>query len=326
MALPAQREWTPTGAVVAAQPSLCRAQFQAEPQHKASSPRVPGVRSGGAKHDPQACARAAGLTWHRSFHMSKVAPAPTPVRADPLPVECGHHSLAIAWLEEHQEEGQGRQGCQHRHGTQHGHTVSSPNSTRGGWRRTLGVVAGGPWGAGWQWSSPSCEPGAGCRGAQHSQHQELRPGQEQGGWGRVAEGGCCLCGRRRLSPGWQRCAQCTLQHSQGSPIPAALGCPAPAALKGPGSALTLALWRGIQSHTVVGHRASAESAQHSPASRIHSHREVPSPQRRSQLSVSSGCQHLTALAVGLPHRAGACACSKPCEHTHQVPCSPRAAG
>lgn len=61
-ALPAQQEWTPTGAVVPAQPSLCHAQFQADPQHKATSPRVPGVRSGGAKHVPRACARTAGLT------------------------------------------------------------------------------------------------------------------------------------------------------------------------------------------------------------------------------------------------------------------------
>lgn len=44
-------------------------------------------------------------------------------------------------------------------------------------------------------------------------------------------------------------AQCTLQHSRGSPIPAALNAP--------GSALTLALWRGIQSNTMMGHRASA---------------------------------------------------------------------
>lgn len=107
------------------------------------------------------CARAAGLAWHRSFHMTQVAAAPSPVLIlSPLSVGTRAHP----GLEEHQQ-GQGRQGCQHRHGTQHGHTVSSPYSTHTGRRRTLGVVAWGPRGAGWQWwqwSSPSCEPGAGC--------------------------------------------------------------------------------------------------------------------------------------------------------------------
>lgn len=133
----------------------------------------------------------------------------------------------------------------------------------------------------------------------------------------MAEGGCCPCGRRWLSPGWQRCAQCILQHSQGSPTPAAPGCAAPAALKGP--ALTLALWRGIQSQTTVGHRASAESAQHSPSSRVHSHRGVLSPQKRRQLSVSKEL-HCSPCGSAPPSRS--CVCLKPCEHTHQVPSAP----
>lgn len=130
MALPAQPEWTETGAAVPAQPSLCHAQFQ----HKATSPRVPGLRSGGGKAVPPACARAAGLVWHRSFHMTQVAAAPSPVLILSL-LSVG--IKAQPGLEEHQE-GQGRQGCQHRHGTQHGHTVSSPYSTHTGRRRRWG--------------------------------------------------------------------------------------------------------------------------------------------------------------------------------------------
>lgn len=60
-------------------------------------------------------------------------------------------------------------------------------------------------------------------------------------------------------------AQCSLQHSQGSPVP--------------GSALAL--------RAMVGHRASA---QHCPSSHVHSHRGSQTPQR-SQLSVSTVCQH-----------------------------------
>lgn len=65
-----------------------------------------------------------------------------------------------------------------------------------------------------------------------------------------------------------------------------------------------------------------EGAQNSPSSHVHSHKDSQAPQR-SQLSVSRGCQHLTALPVGLPCQAGAAVCSQPCEHTHtRCPAAP----
>lgn len=64
----------------------------------------------------------------------------------------------------------------------------------------------------------------------------------------MAEDGCCLCGRR-LSPAGQ--CGCSVHPA------ASTGLSHPCSPQRPWLCTTFALWRGIQSNTMVGHRASA---------------------------------------------------------------------
>lgn len=139
--------------------------------------------------------------------------------------------------------------------------------------------------------------------------------QEWGGWGRVAEEGCCLCGRR-LSPARQ--CGCSVYSAVltglSHPCSPRLSC----------SCSPQGLWLCADTCTLEGHseqhRGGAQSqCWKCPALSL---QPCPQPQGRPEPPieepppVSSGCQCLTALPAGLPCRVGVCACSQPCEHTH----------